>query len=142
MADQFSGVDLVVLFNTVDISETARTVDVAEEAPPPPDIDCSHKGDTAQNLKEGIPGGVVTTVTLTGLDEVGGVAAIKDFARNALDTLTVYPQGLTHTTETLTIQNARFHSFTENIPYDGCVGWTAVWTAKNTVTRGTYDSSA
>jgi len=141
MADQFVGDDVVVEFNTVDISGTARTVTVAEEAPAPPDIDCTHKGDTAQNLKEGIPGGVTTSVTLEALDEVGGVSAMKDFAINALDTLKIYPEGKTHTYPMLTISNSRYHSLSETIPYDGAAAWTASFSAKNTITRGTYSSA-
>lgn len=141
MADQFVGDDVAVFYNTVDISGTARTVTVAEEAPAPPDIDCSHKGDTAQNLKEGIPGGVTTSVTIEALDEVGGVSAMKDFAINAKDTLIIYPEGKVHQYPSLTIQNARYHALSETIPYDGAAAWTASFNAKNTVTRGTYSSA-
>jgi len=56
MADQFSGVNVAVFFNTVDISGTARTVTVGEEAAAPDTIDGTHKGDTARNLIEGLPG--------------------------------------------------------------------------------------
>lgn len=141
MADQFIGDDVVVEFNTVDVSGTARTVTVAEEASPPDSIDATHKGDTARVLLEGLPGSVETNVTLEALSEVGAVQAMMDFAINAKDTLIIYPEGKTHTYPMITIQNARYHSITENIPYDDVVGFTALFNAKNTVTRATYSSA-
>jgi hypothetical protein len=141
MADQFIGDDVVVEFGADDISGTARTVTVAEEAPAPDSIDATHKGDTARNLLEGLPGAVETNVTLEGLDEVGGVATIFDQVLNSQDTLFIYPEGNVHGYPLLTIQNARFHGVTQNIPYDDVVSFTASFNAKNTVTRGTYDTT-
>ena len=137
MADQFIGDAMDVYYNTVDIGGTARTVTVDVKAASPPEIDCTHKGDTEQNLKEGIPGGIICDVSLDALDESGGVSAMKDFAVNAIDTLFIYPEGKTAGHEQLTIQNARFLGFTETIPYDGAVGWVATFNAKNSVTRAT-----
>ena len=141
MADQYIGDDVVVEFNTVDISGTARTVTVAEEASPPDSIDSTHKGDTARVLLEGLPGSVETNVTLEALSEVGAVDNMLDFALNTKDTLLIYPEGKTHTYPLITIQNARYHGLTQNIPYDDVVGWTAVFNAKNTATHGTYSSA-
>ena len=146
MGDQYAGDDVDVYFNTVDISATARVVTVSEEAPAPPDINATHKGDTAQVLLEGIPGGVVTSVTVEALADLDGQgiedSTIFDFALNTKDTLFIYPAGREHTREELIIQNARYHALTETIPYDDVVGWTASFQAKNTVTRQTYSTAA
>jgi len=66
---------------------------------------------------------------------------MKDFALNTKDTLFIYPRGKTHTYEQLTVQNARYHALSENIPYDDVTSWTASFNAKNTVTRDTYSSA-
>ena len=141
MADQYVGDSMDAYYNTVDVGGTLRVINVDETVAAPPDIDCTHKGDTSLNLKEGIPGGLKSTASLEALDEAGGVSAMKDFSVNSLDTLFLYPQGRTHTYEELTIQNARYLGMSETIPYDGAAAWTASFEAKNSMTRGTYDSS-
>lgn len=141
MADQFTGKDVVVKFNTVDISATARTVEITESAEEPEEIDKTHKGDTERLTIEGLPGATATSITMNILDEVGGVAALLDFAVNTKSTLTVYPEGMTHAKESIIIQNARLIEIGETIPYDGVVELNATWNAKNTVTRGTYSSA-
>jgi len=91
-------------------------------------------------MLEGLPGSVATTATLEGLDEIGGVANIFDLTLNAEDTLLVYPRGKTHSYELLTIQNCRYIGIDQNIAYDDVVGFTASFSAQNTVTRGTYST--
>lgn len=141
MADQFTGKDVVVLFNTVDISGTARTVEITESADEPEEIDKTHKGDTERLTIEGFPGATGTNVTMNLLDEVAGVANLLDFAVNSKDTLTVYPEGMVNAKESIIIQNARLIEIAETIPYDNVVELNATWNAKNTVTRGTYSSA-
>jgi len=141
MADQFIGDSMDAYYNTVDVGGTLRVINVDETVASPPDVDCSHKGDTQQNLKEGIAGGPKSTASLEALDEAGGVSNMKDFAVNSLDTLFLYPRGKTHTYEQLTIQNARYLGMSETIPYDGAAAWTASFEAKNSITRDTYSSA-
>jgi len=142
MADQFTGQLVVVEFNTVDISGTAKTVEITESADEPEEIDKTHKGDTERLTIEGVPGSTATTVTMNLLDEVGGVAALLDFAVNSKDTLVIYPEGKVHTKEMITVQNARLIEIAETIPYDNVVELNANWNAKNTVSRGTYSTAA
>lgn len=141
MADQYTGKDMVVEYNTVDISGTARTVEVTESSDEPESIDKTHKGDATRLTIEGFPGATGTQVTVNALDEVGGVAAMKDFAANAKDTLVIYPEGKVHTKEKITVQNARLIEMGETIPYDNVAEWNVTFSAKNTVTRGTYSSA-
>jgi len=142
MADQYLGSSVVVEFNTVDISGTARTVEVTETAPEPEEIDKTHKGDATRLTIEGLPGAAATTVTMNLLDEVAGVAALLDFVVNTKDTLKVYPEGKIHAKEMITISNARLIEIGETIPYDNVVELNATWNAKNTVVRATYSSAA
>ncbi len=138
MADQYLGSSVVVVYNTVDVSGTARTVEITESSDEPEDIDKTHKGDTTRLLIEGFPGATKTQVTMNALDEVGGVNTMLDFAANAKDTLYVYPEGKTVTKPEIVIHNARLIELGQTIPYDNVVELNATWSAKNTVTRGTY----
>ena len=138
---EYSGKDLVVVFNTVDISGAGRRVRVREEAGEPEEIDVTHKGDTERQVLETYPGAQKARVEVNCLDESDGEAAILDFAINAQDTLFVYPEGQTHGNEELTLNSARLISRDKEIPYDGAVEVSSVFSAKNSLTYGTYSST-
>ena len=139
---EFKGDSLAVFFNTVDISLQMQTVSVNEEGAEPPDIDITHKGDTVQQVLEGLPVAKKTGVEVHLFDSNADNAEIMQFAIQAKDTLYVYPEGQTHTYTELTLNNARLINRTQDIPYDNAVTIDASFHAKNSITRGTYDSSA
>jgi hypothetical protein len=141
MADQYSGQNMDLYFNTVDIGATLRSVEISQAAPEPEEIDVTHKGDTERQTLEGFPGAVATTLTANFLDEEGDVTGLVDFAINSQDTLFFYPQGMTHTLPMLTIQAARLISIDETTPYDGGAEKTGTFNAKNSLTRSTYSSA-
>ena len=136
MAANFSGKDLIVMFNTVVISGSGRVVTLTEAEDPPTDVDVTHKGDASKVVVAGLPGAPKTTVKLDLLDETGGVGGAVMFALNTKDTLTIYPEGSTGGHQKITVNNARFYSREQSIPYDGAVAWSMTWEAKNTTTYG------
>lgn len=141
MAEHYSGSAMVVKFGSVDISGYARSVEITETAAAPDSLDATHKGDSARQLIEGLPGAVETNVTMTVLDIYDSLHAFGTMALNTKDTLTIYPKGETHTYPMLTVQNARLHERSEPIAHDAITEMTASWNAKNTLTRSTYSSS-
>lgn len=137
---EYTGEDLAVFFNTVDISGQMRTVSVQEAADEAEEIDVTHKGDAARVLLEGFAGAEKTTVEVELLDESGDASAIMDFALNAKDTLYVYPEGRTAGKTELTLENARMNQRTQELVYDDAASVSATFHAKNTITRGTYSA--
>ena len=138
---EFKGDSLAVYFNTVDISLQMQTVNVNEEGAEPPDIDITHKGDTVQQVLEGLPVAKKTGVEVHLFDSDDDGAEIMAFAIQSKDTLYVYPEGRTHTNTELTLNNARLINRAQDIPYDNAVTIDASFHAKNSITRGTYDSA-
>ena len=138
---EFRGDSLAVYYNTIDISLQMQTCTVTEEGGEPPDIDITHKGDTTVQVLEGLPAAKKTNVSVHLFDSTGDDSEIMDFAIQSIDTLFVYPQGRVHTYPELTLQNARLINRTQEIPYDNAVTIDAEFHAKNSITRGTYDSS-
>jgi hypothetical protein len=141
MADNYDGRSLVVKHNTVDISGTARSVKVTGAAGEPPDVDHTHKGDTTQVIAEGIPRAVKTNVELSVLDETGNAAAATALVLNAKDTLTIYPEGVVHGKQKITLTNARLISRSHTTPYDNVAEVSMTFHAKNTATYTTYSSA-
>lgn len=138
---EFKGDSLVVEFNTVDISAQMTRVRVAEEGAEPPDIDVTHKGDTTQQVLEGLPSAKKTGVEVELYDEEGDVSALMDFAIQSKDSLLIYPEGKTHTKPLLTLNNARMINRNQEIPFDGAVALDASFHAKNSITRSTYSTA-
>lgn len=138
---EFKGDSLAVYYNTVDISLQMQTVSVTEEGAEPPDIDVTHKGDTTVQVLEGLPAAKKTNCDVHLFDSNDDNAEIMQFAIQSIDTLFVYPEGRTHTNTELVLQNARLINRTQDIPYDNAVTIDASFHAKNSITRGTYDSS-
>lgn len=141
MADEFKGDSLAVFYNTVDISLQMQTVTVNEEGGEPADIDITHKGDTTQQVLEGLPAPKKTNVDVHLFDSLGDLAEIMGFAIQAIDTLFVYPEGQVHASPELTLNNARLINRSQEIPFDNAVTIDASFHAKNSITRGTYDST-
>lgn len=140
MAEEYSGINLKVMFGAADISGTGRKVTVTENAPIPPDIDVSHKEDTEQQTVEGLPGAQSTDVAFEMIDIYDALTALGTAAINTKDTLIIYPFGMSNTYPMLTLQNARLTQRVSDSPYDGAVTMTAAWHAKNSLTRGTYST--
>jgi len=146
MAEHYAGINLVVYFGSVDISAYARTCTINESADAPDSIDTTHKGDTAKTDLEGLPGAIVTDVSIGGVQDIyDSMHAFSTMALNTKDTLIIYTSGketTDHLEPMLTLNNARLNSRDEEIPYDGSVELSASWHSKNSLIRGTYDSSA
>ena len=141
MADEeYTGIDLVVEYNTVDISGLARSARVAEDAGEPEEYDITHKGDTAKQILEGLPEAPKTRVEYNCLDETLGASALLDFAINAKDTLLIYPEGKTHTYPLLTLNNARLVNRSQPIEWNAPVPLDATFVAKNSLTRSSYST--
>jgi len=138
---EFKGDSLAVYFNTVDISLQMQTVSVNEEGAEPPDIDITHKGDTVQQVLEGLPVAKKTNVSVHLFDSDDDGAELMGFAIQSKDTLYVYPEGQVHSNTMLTLNNARLINRTQDIPYDNAVTIDAEFHAKNSITRSTYDSA-
>lgn len=139
---EYTGINLVVEFDSVDISGQARTASVEEVAPEPETIDVTHKGDTSKQSLEGLAGAADVNITFSALDEEGDVSALMDFAINAKYAVKIYPEGKTHGKPLLTIANSRLIRRTESIPYDGAVELEAQFKATGeTVTRSTYSTA-
>jgi hypothetical protein len=138
---EFRGDSLAVYYNTVDISLQMTTCTVTEEGAEPPDINITHKGDATEQVLEGKPAAKKTNASVTLFDSTGDDSEIMDFAIQAIDTLFIYPQGHVHTRPQLTLQNARLINRTQEIPFDNAVTISAEFHAKNSITRGTYNSS-
>ncbi len=139
---EFKGSSLVVEFGALTLSDQARTVSVNEEAGDPEEIDITHRGDSVRTVLEGFPGRVATKVETDGLDEGGGTAKIYDTLMNAVDTLLIYLEGKTAAgvLTKVTVQNARLIARSQETTYDGATSWKASFSAKNSVTWGTYSS--
>jgi hypothetical protein len=137
---EYSGINLAVFFNTVDISATGRRINVQESADEPEEYDTTHKGDSEKTVLEGLPGSKKTQVQFSALDESGGAAALLTFALNTKDTLKIYPEGKTQGKPELTLNNARLTQRTQNVEYNAPVPLDATFVAKNSLTRGTYSS--
>jgi len=138
---EYSGINLAVFYNTVDISGQGRSIRVGEEAGEPEEYDVTHKGDTAKQILEGLPEAAKTRAEFNCLDDDGGDAALLDFAINAKDTLLIYPEGKTHAYPELTLSNARLVNRNQPIEYNGPVELEATFVAKNSLTRSTYSSA-
>lgn len=142
MAVHYIGDDAVVVYKATDISGYYRTGEVSETAPAADEIDQSHKGDSARTLLEGLAGPAKTNFTMTVIDIYDALTEYGTLALNSKDTITIYPNGVTHTYPQYTMNNARLNERTSSIPYDGAVEITLAFEAKNTLTRSTYSSSA
>ena len=140
MAEEYSGINLMVEFAGTDISGTGRKITVTENAPVPPEIDTSHKGDTEQQTIEGLAGAQSVDAAFEMIDIYDAITALGSVALNTKNTLVVYPYGKTNTYPMLTLQNARLTQRVSDSPYDGAVTLTAAWHAKNSLTRGTYST--
>ena len=138
---EFLGNSLAVYYNTVDISLQMRSATVTEEGAEPPDIDITHKGDATVQVLEGLPAAKKTNCDVTLFDSSGDSAEIMGFAIQSIDTLYIYPEGRTHSYPELVLQNARLINRTQEIPYDNAVTIEASFHAKNSITRGTYDTT-
>ena len=138
---EYSGSLLAVYYNSIDWSGQGRRVRVNENAGEPEEIDVTHKGDSERQLLESYPGGQTTTVDVVVLDESDGAAAALDVAINAKDTLWVFPEGVTHGNEMLTLNNARLISRVRSLEYDGAAEIEATFHAKNSITMSTYSST-
>lgn len=138
---EYKGDQVVVEFNTVDISGQARTVTVNEEAGDPDQIDTTHKGDSEKQQVEGLPGAPKTSVDFQSLDYDADTVGPMKFAVNAKDTLVIYPQGKTHGKPKIVISNARLTSRSKKIPYDGAAEFSCKFTATNAATYTTYSST-
>jgi len=139
-SEEYSGINLKVMFKGADISGQGRKITVTENAPIPPDIDVSHKGDSEVQVVEGLAGARTTDAAIETVDIYDAITALGSVALNTKDTLVVYPYGMTHTYPMLTLQNARLTQRVSDSPYDGAVTLTAAWHAKNSLTRGTYST--
>ena len=105
MAEEYSGINLKVMFKGADISGQGRKITVTENAPIPPDIDVSHKGDSEVQVVEGLAGARTTDASIETVDIYDAITALGSVALNTKDTLVVYPYGKTHTYPVLTLQN-------------------------------------
>jgi len=141
MSEEYSGKDLQVFFNTVDISGKGRRVVINEMAGEPEEVDITHRGDTERSALETYPGTVKTNVEFSCLDEADGDAALLGFALNAKDTLFAYPRGKMHGYPQITVNNARLIDRSQPVEYDQEVELDASFHAKNSVTRDTYSSA-
>ena len=141
MADNFSGSAVKVVYDTLDISGAARSVTVTEAQEAPGDIDVTHRGDAAKVVLEGLAGAPKTTVKVDMLDETEGGSPAVALTMNTIDTLFIYPEGEVHGHQLLTVNNARFYSREQTVPYDGAVAWTLTFEAPNTVTYSTYNTA-
>lgn len=138
---EYSGSLLAVWYNSIDVSGQGRRVRVNENAGEPEEIDVTHKGDSEREILESYPGAQTTSVDYTCLDESDGVSTMLDDAINAVDTLWVFPEGVTHGNELLTLNNARLISRVRGLEYDGAAEIEATFHAKNSITMGTWSSS-
>jgi len=138
---EYSGKDLQVFWNTVDISGQGRRVVINETAGEPEEVDITHRGDTERTALETYPGTVKTNVEYSCLDESGGSAALLGIDINDQGTLYVYPEGQTHGKAQITVSNARLIDRSQPIEYDQAVELEASFHAKNAVSRDTYSSA-
>jgi hypothetical protein len=138
---EYSGKDLQVFWNTIDISGQGRRVVINETAGEPEEVDITHRGDTERTALETYPGTVKTNVEYSCLDESGGSAALLGIDINDQDTLYIYPEGKTHGNAQITVTNARLIDRSQPVEYDQAVELEATFHAKNGVTRDTYSSA-
>lgn len=142
MADEhYSGINLYIEFGGTTLGGFERTCTITETASAPETIDVTHVTDTARQIIEGLPGSVETNVSVTMLDIYDAPFEFPALALNTQDTLVVYPYGKTHTYPELTLSNARFHERGQDLDYGSETELSGTFNAKNTLTRGTYDST-
>lgn len=135
----FTGKDMVLEWGTIDISVTSREITVNEAAASTPDIDVTHKGDTEQQLMDGLPGAPKTTIKQTVLADDASTV-IQDLVQNDQDTLSFYPQGKTHGKPEFTLNNAIFLNRDYREPYNEPAVWDLNFEAKEGGTWSTYSS--
>lgn len=138
---EYTGRNMVLEFETNDISDQARRVVIDEAADAPEDIDVTHKGDTERQLIDGLPGAVKTTVTIEALDESGGVGDIMALVLNTTGTLNFYPNGKVEGEAEGVLNNATLRSRNQTVAYDDATTVTAVFESKQSVTWGTYNET-
>ena len=141
----YSGINLGVFWGTapkgsVELAVHGRSVDVTETAPAPDTIDVTHKGDTAKQIIEGLPGAAETNVSFTALVEDSWILC-NTMPLNTIATLYVFPRGKTDTYPMITVGAARLHERTYKEPYDGAVEMTLTFNSKAVATHSTYASS-
>jgi hypothetical protein len=138
MAVHYDGRSLRVMFGAVDISAYARSITVDETAPEPDELETTHKGDTEKQTIEGLAGAQSAQATFTMIDIYDSMTAFGSMPINSIDTLIIYPRDSVLTYPMLTLQNARLISRSEPIEYNGVVEISGVFSARNSLTRGTY----
>jgi hypothetical protein len=141
MAEHYVGDAVVLVYSATDISGYARSVDITETAPKPDAADTTHKGDTAKSDIQLLGGAPETDLSMTVLDIYDALTEYGTLALNAKDTVTIYPNGVTHTYPKLTCNNAQLNERSQTIPFEGAVEISLAFNARNTLTRGTYDST-
>ena len=78
---------------------------------------------------------------MTVLDIYDALTEYGTMAINAKDTLTIYPNGVTHTYPMHTLNNAQLNERSQPIQFETETLVTMAWNAKNTLTRTTYSSA-
>ena len=141
MPVHYDGRDLVVEFGVVDISAYARAITLDETAPEPDELETTHKGDTEKQTIEGLAGAQSASAAFTMIDIYDALTAFGSMPINSIDTLITYPKGKVHTYPMLTLQNARLISRSEPIEYNGVVEISGNFSARNSLTRGTYTTA-
>ena len=141
MAEEYVGIDMVLVYSATDISGQARSIELTESAPKPDAADSSHNGDTALSDIQLLGGAPETDASMTVIDIYDALTEYGTLALNASDTVTIYPKGVTHTYPMLTMNNATLNERSQTIPFQGAVEVSLAFNARNTLTRGTYDST-
>jgi hypothetical protein len=141
MAEHYIGDSLVVVHGAIDISGYARSVTVSESAPEPDAADTTHKGDSAKSDIQLLGGAPSTSVSMVVLDIYDSMTAYGTVALNTKDTLTIYPNGVTHTYPELTLNNAVLNERNQEIDFETATLITLAFNARNTLTRGTWASA-
>ncbi|HFD38536.1 MAG TPA: hypothetical protein ENJ31_01615 [Anaerolineae bacterium] len=134
---EYSGKDLVVTFNSIDISGQGRRVSIEEKSDPPERYDVTHRGDTQKQTLEGLPGAVSVTVQFSCLDESGGTANLLDFSIGDQHDLVIYPEGNSSGNPMITVTDATLVSRNNPIEYNKPVELEATFESSVAVTRGT-----
>ena len=141
MAEHYVGDDVVLVYSATDISGYARSVDISEVAPKPDAADTTHKGDSAKSDIQLLGGAPETDVSMTVIDIYDALTEYGTLALNSKDTVTIYPNGVTHTYPQLTCNNAVLNERSQTIPFEGAVEISLAFNARNTLTRSTYSSA-
>ena len=141
----YSGAALLVAWGADEVSAAdlalhGRSVDVTETAPAPDTIDVTHKGDTAKQIIEGLPGAPETNVSFTAIvDDTW--SACDTMLLNAVSTLWIMPRGRINAYPMIKVGAARLHERTYKEGYDGTNEVTLTFNSKNVATHTTYTSS-